>query len=554
MDEVVAPLTSAHADAYKPKIIKAVVCVKRFNVTGTCVGMEHYMVDISKKLDEIEKLVDGKRYFVINRARQYGKTTTLFHLSNRLNKRSDLICARITFEDAGLHSFDSEKAFCEMFLQKIAKSLRFTTAEKDYAQKWNKHNISSFGKLSDHITDMCEDKKLVLMIDEVDKASNHFVFLKFLSVLRAKFLSRQEGMDYTFHSVILAGVTDIKNLKLKMISNGHYEPLSEEEKIISSPWNIAASYNVDMSFNCKEISAMLGEYETDAKTGMDITGIAEKIHKYTSGYPFLVSRICQCIDEELNKNWSVSGVEEAVRIILGESNVLFDDMVKNLENYKNLHEFMYELLILGETKTFVIDNPVISLANTFGYIKKRENGSRKIAVSNRIFESRMTFFFVSKDENMPYKGRARGTIYNDIVQNGKFDMVACLLKFAKHYREIYSVKEEHFFERHGRLLFISFLTPLLNGQGFIHIETQLTDERRMDLVVDFEKEQFIVELKLWKGDVAKERAYKQLLGYMETKNASEGYLLTFDFRKQKTGEYKAKWVEVGKKKVFDVVV
>ena len=57
----------------------------------------------------------------------------------------------------------------------------------------------------------------------------------------------------------------------------------------------------------------------------------------------------------------------------------------------------------------------------------------------------------------------------------------------------------------------------------------------MDLVVDFEKEQFIVELKIWRGDAAKDRAYEQFLGYMETKNATYGYLLTFDFRKTKPG-------------------
>ena len=30
--------------------------MKRFNVTGMCVGHRHYMVDISGKLDEIENL------------------------------------------------------------------------------------------------------------------------------------------------------------------------------------------------------------------------------------------------------------------------------------------------------------------------------------------------------------------------------------------------------------------------------------------------------------------------------------------------------------------
>ena len=50
---------------------------KRFNVTGTCIPEKHYMVDISEKLKNIVKLVDNEEYFIINRPRQYGKTTTL---------------------------------------------------------------------------------------------------------------------------------------------------------------------------------------------------------------------------------------------------------------------------------------------------------------------------------------------------------------------------------------------------------------------------------------------------------------------------------------------
>jgi hypothetical protein len=34
------------------------------------------MVDIKDKLDNIENIIDKGNYFVINRPRQYGKTTT----------------------------------------------------------------------------------------------------------------------------------------------------------------------------------------------------------------------------------------------------------------------------------------------------------------------------------------------------------------------------------------------------------------------------------------------------------------------------------------------
>ena len=101
---------------------------------------------------------------------------------------------------------------------------------------------------------------------------------------------------------------------------------------------------------------------------------------------------------------------------------------------------------------------------------------------------------------------------------------------------------------------LSFITPLLNGQGNCYIESQFTDMRRMDVVVDFEGQQIIVELKLWRGEAAHEETYEQLLGYMDSKNAKEGFLLTIDFLKQKTEEYKNEWKEFGGKRIFDVVV
>ena len=67
--------------------------------------------------------------------------------------------------------------------------------------------------------------------DEVDKSSDNQIFLSFLGLLREKYLKCQQGKDVTFHSVILAGVYDIKTLKLKL------HP--QEESKYNSLWNIA---------------------------------------------------------------------------------------------------------------------------------------------------------------------------------------------------------------------------------------------------------------------------------------------------------------------------
>ena len=60
------------------------------------------------------------------------------------------------------------------------------------------------------------DKPIVLMIDEIDSATNNQVFLDFLAQLRDGYLSRETKGTATFQSVILAGVTDVKNLKRKL--------------------------------------------------------------------------------------------------------------------------------------------------------------------------------------------------------------------------------------------------------------------------------------------------------------------------------------------------
>ncbi|MCL1982806.1 MAG: AAA-like domain-containing protein, partial [Clostridiales bacterium] len=292
--------------------------MRRFNVTGLCIPEEDYMVDISGKLKQIMELIDGGSYFTINRARQYGKTTTLSMIQRTLPE--EYICARISFERLGNESFASPEVFCQELIGLVQSALEFSEVSDEYKVGWVDEHVTTFSKLSKHITKMCKGKKLVLMIDEVDKTSNNRVFLHFLGVLRDKFLLRKEGMDYTFHSVVLAGVHDIKNIKLKMISESSYEPSPEENKLYNSPWNIAADFEVDMSFDTAEIATMLSQYEADHGTGMDIASISDEIHSYTGGYPYLVSRICKHIDEKLGQDWTIDGVQGAVRIVLKEEN------------------------------------------------------------------------------------------------------------------------------------------------------------------------------------------------------------------------------------------
>jgi hypothetical protein len=54
------------------------------------------MVDLTDRLKAIKELVDAGKYFTINRARQYGKTTTLTALKEYLE--NDYIVVDLSFE------------------------------------------------------------------------------------------------------------------------------------------------------------------------------------------------------------------------------------------------------------------------------------------------------------------------------------------------------------------------------------------------------------------------------------------------------------------------
>ena len=64
-----------------------------FNTSADCKPGLHYMVDIEDRLIEMKAMVDRGDYFTVNRARQFGKTTTLKALGRYL-KKDYQVCER----------------------------------------------------------------------------------------------------------------------------------------------------------------------------------------------------------------------------------------------------------------------------------------------------------------------------------------------------------------------------------------------------------------------------------------------------------------------------
>lgn len=524
-----------------------------FNTEGQCQPGIHYMVRLDERLAKIKQLyVDKGKYFIINRGRQYGKTTTLMELQEYL--KDQYIVVFVDFQDMSTASFEDESTFCvsfaEVFIRAIKGRAEGLGGEVQKLELLTSGGSLHMNKLFMILSGICEaaPQPIVLMIDEVDSAANNQVFIDFLATLRGYYLKRNNRP--TFHSVILAGVYDIKNLKLKI--------RPEDEHQYNSPWNIAAKFNLDMSFSADQIAAMLQEYESDSHTGMDIDAVAKCIYGYTSGYPYLVSAICKMLDEEFpekedfadpSKAWTREGIAEAVKMMLKENTTLFDNMVKQLDMFPDLRSMIKDILYQGKQIPFSPLVKSMNLGMMFGYLKE-QNGH--IAVANRIFEMALLNMFIAEESaaSEPFQYGQRHM--NQFIRNGRLDMELVLHKFVEYFTEIYNSSDERFVEAYGRKFFLLYLKPIINGTGNYYMEAQTRDARRTDLIVDYAGEQFIIEMKIWHGSEYNERGEEQLADYLDYYRLQRGYMLSFNFNKRKVPGVKE--VRVGDRVIVEAVV
>ncbi|MBR1854639.1 MAG: AAA-like domain-containing protein [Lachnospiraceae bacterium] len=538
--------------------------MKCFNTTGLCIPAKHYMVDISERLAEIRKLVDGGKYFVINRGRQYGKTTTLYALEQFL--KDDYYVISLDFQELENDSFENGRVFTQALAQIILDKLEMDEAsETDVPEEiWEElqglvdRDVQKVKMLDIFrlFKRWCKEsaKPVVLMIDEVDSATNNQVFLDFLAQLRLHYLEREKSERFkTFHSVILAGVTDVRHLKSKI--------RDEDQRKVNSPWNIATPFKVDMSFSADGIMGMLEEYEGDHHTGMDVAQMARLIYAQTSGYPFLVSRLCQLIDEEVcgengyyagkwSEGWTRNGLDEALKLILSEKNTLFESLAGKLVNNENLKASIRGLLMEGERLPYNVMSESIQQMEMYGFIKNEHN---VVVIANRIFETILyNLFFTEEDLEGDAFAKAGDLDRNIFVTNGKLNMRLVLQHFVDTYLKVFGPLEDKFKEKDGRELFLLYLRPIINGTGNYYIEAQTRDQTRTDVVVDYRGQQYVVELKIWRGQRYNEAGEKQLQEYLDYFGLDVGYMLSFNFNKTK--ETGVKQVHVGEKLLFEATV
>jgi hypothetical protein len=265
-----------------------------------------------------------------------------------------------------------------------------------------------------------------------------------------------------------------------------------------------------------------------------------------------VSKLCKIFDEELlaekaEKTWTTHDVDVAALQLIRETNTNFDELSKNLDNNPDLYQLTQSIAIEGEQYAFEPNDPVASLGIQYGIFADRKG----LAIHNRIYQevivNKMSFRVQREHTRLinPYS-----TPYS--LPDHQLDVQKVILKFQEVMHTEYSQKERDFLERQGRLVFLAFLKPILNGHGHTFKEPQISEEKRLDVIITYYQHQYLIELKLWRGQKAHEAGLDQLADYLDRLGLNEGYLLIFDPRVIK--EWKQQDIAHRDKRIFAVWV
>ena len=186
----------------------------------------------------------------------------------------------------------------------------------------------------------------------------------------------------------------------------------------------------------------------------------------------------------------------------------------------------------------------------YGILDKSEG---IVKVHNKIYEQLIYEYMTSNVKTNELINKDMN-LYNNrdsfVTSDCYLDFPRVMRKFQQFIKEQYSDRDKDFLERNARLVFLAFLKPIINGNGFDFKEVQISQEKRLDVVITFLDRKYIIELKIWRGEKYHQKGLRQLVDYLESQSVNKGYLLIFDFNKGK--EFKEEKIKMNNKEILAV--
>ncbi len=498
--------------------------MRRFGTQGPVHPEKHYVVSRSAELDDFIARVKDGRYIVLFAPRQTGKTTFFQSAINFLtNQEQTYFPIPLNFE---IFVNCSPSIFYKYLYEDICDEIKYffkrkglTPSEKLTRFLENTQLTDAFSMITffHQLSGILENKKFFIIIDEFDGIPQAVVS-DFLYALRHIYLSDEPRCP---HSVGIVGVKSIAQLNY--------------DRSIS-PFNIQYEFHLS-NFTLEQVHELLQQYTKEVGQHFE-SEVIESIHKQTAGQPFLVNRLAQILTDELDipktESITMDHFSQAHFQLLHERNTNIDHLTTNIRRNPRFERALMRITASDDGPAFNLRDDLISELATYGVIKQGTDGMCEIANPIYFYCILQTFKPAVNGLEQEYLPEdTREGFLDYLTATGHIEMEALLDNFrdfiARVGFNILQVPDTPK-ESVGRHLLLAYLEQfvLLVG-GFMHIEVQ-TGRGRMDLLITHNQRKYIVETKVWRGEVSYQKGKRQLASYLKLEGATEGYYVVFDHR------------------------
>ena len=213
--------------------------MRYFNTAGPINPKEHYYIPHRLNENDLMRLIQEKKYFILHAPRQSGKTTAIRIFVNELNAKDMYTALYVNVEPAQAARSDVRHAM-EIILSRLRDAGKLVLADNNplFAQIDKALERVSGGSLQGVLQawSSSNDQPILLFIDEIDSLVGD-TLISVLRQLRAGYPDRPENFP---QSVCLIGVRDVRdyriwsNKKTSMVLGGSAFNIKAESLVLSN--------------------------------------------------------------------------------------------------------------------------------------------------------------------------------------------------------------------------------------------------------------------------------------------------------------------------------
>ena len=483
------------------------------------------MLPPEARLPDLAEFVEQQLYFVLHAARQTGKTTAMRAAAERLRGFGCAALWATLEESQGIEDIERAEP---LWLRSLQSSARWHLPPHQQPPDPAPFIAGEPGaRLSGFLQAWCASMPttpMVLMLDEADTLSGP-ALVSFLRQLRAAFGDRGPGRFPV--SVALIGMRDLRD----------YVTAAKDGKPVNpgSPFNVKSDSLTLRNFTPGEITTLYAQHT--AETGQVFSeGALARAWDLTRGQPLLVNALARIACQDLGgapANIITVEVLEAAKekLILSRTTHL-DSLSVRLRDARVAG--VIRSILLGD-EALPYDHDDFQYVVDLGLVVRTRDGAeianplyREVLVRQVTYNTQMNLSFGDRRWERP---------------DGTLDMPALVDAFRVWWRENTDIAEvtvpEGYHEALAQIAFMGFLQRVVNGGGRIFREYS-AGRRAIDILVEYASGRHVVELKRIRPRHGLERikadGIEQLSRYLDSLGLSEGWLMVFDQRPNRSWE------------------